>query len=232
MMVWYIVGTLWALGVLLWAVSLFRLRRSIKTFPKHWKSLAEQPGDFIYVALGDSAAQGIGATSPKGSYVSLIARDVAAQTGRTVRVINLSQSGAPTDDVMHRQLPLLAQYKADLVTLAIGGNDIRHSLDAPKFERNIRTIIEQLPRGTFVADAPYFMHGRWEADAQKMREITQRVTKEHGLNVVSLYDHMKRDGWKSMFTSYGADWFHPNARGYRTWYKAFWEEIKKGMPRD
>jgi acyl-CoA thioesterase I len=231
-MAWYVLGAIGALGVLLWAVSLFRLRRSIKTFPRHWKSLAEQPGDFIYVALGDSAAQGIGATSPKESYVSLIARDVAARTGRTVRVINLSQSGAPTDDVIHRQLPLLAEYKADLVTLAIGGNDIRHRLEAPKFERNIRTIIERLPKGTYVADAPYFMHGQWERAAQQMRDITQRVSREQGMHVVRLYDRMKQDGWKSMFTSYGADWFHPNARGYRTWYKAFWDEITDRLPRN
>lgn len=228
---WWIIGGIGVGLILLWAVSLVRLRRSIKGFPKYWKTKAEEPGDFIYVALGDSAAQGIGATSPKKSYVSLIAEAVAKTTGRTVRVINLSQSGAPTDDVMHRQLPLLAEYKADLVTLAIGGNDIRHQLDGPKFERNIRTIIKQLPKGTFVADAPYFMHGQWEEGAQQMRDITQRVTKEYGLHVVPLYDLMKQDGWKSMFTSYGADWFHPNARGYRTWYNAFWEEVKNRLPR-
>ncbi len=224
-MFWTTVGIIGAIVVGVWAVSLFLLRRSIKTFPRYWKTLAEQPGEFVYVALGDSAAQGIGAISPKRSYVSQIAREVATQTGQSVRVINLSQSGAPTDDVMHRQLPELAKYNADLVTLAIGGNDIKR-FEAPKFERNIRTIIAQLPKGTFVADAPYFMHGQWEKNAQQMREITQRVSKEYGMRVVPLYDEIKRDGWQAMFTSYGADWFHPNTRGYTVWYRTFWQEIR------
>ena len=225
-----ILGVVAASLLTFWVVNLVRLRISIKTFPNFWKAKAQEPGNFIYVALGDSAAQGIGASSPKKSYVTLIAQEVAEHTGRKVRVINLSQSGAPTDDVMHRQLPLLANYTADLVTLAIGGNDIKR-FEAPKFERNIRTIIKQLPKGTFVADAPYFMHSQWEANAQQMRDITRRVSAEYDVHIVSLYDLMKHDGWRAMFTSYGADWFHPNNRGYRTWYKAFRDEIMNKLPR-
>ena len=54
-------------------------------------------GVLRYVAIGDSAAQGIGASRPDRSYVGVLADDIHAATGRSVRVINLSISGATVD---------------------------------------------------------------------------------------------------------------------------------------
>ena len=67
-----------------------------------------------------------------------------------------------------------------------------------------------LPAGALVADAPYFMHGRWERDAQQAatRPCAHRSP-------------------GAMLTQFAADWFHPNDRGHRVWADAFWQEIQR-----
>jgi acyl-CoA thioesterase-1 len=41
---------------------------------RYWEQLAERRGDVLYVAIGDSTAQGIGAREPPGSYVGQLER--------------------------------------------------------------------------------------------------------------------------------------------------------------
>ena len=210
--------------ILFWVYKLIRLRWSIRAYATYWKLRQSEPGDFVYVALGDSAAQGVGTSSIEHSYVARVASRIAEQTGRKVRVINISRSGATTEDVKARQLTELEQYSPDLVTLAIGGNDIRQ-FNEVQFQKNMEHILDRLPEGSYVADAPYFMHGEWKKRAIIMRDVTKKITQEKGMYRVSLYERMKQQGWRSMFNAYAADWFHPNDRGYDDWFEVFWQEI-------
>lgn len=68
-------------------------------------------------------------------------------------------------DVLDTQLPALDDLgrHADIVTAAIGGNDIR-AYDRDTFAAETQRLTAALPAGTYVADAPYFMHGRWQRD--------------------------------------------------------------------
>ncbi len=59
-----------------------------------WREHAKTEGDLLYVALGDSTAQGIGASRPGNGYVGILADRIRALSGRTVRTVNLSVSGA------------------------------------------------------------------------------------------------------------------------------------------
>ncbi|MGN6744506.1 MAG: SGNH/GDSL hydrolase family protein, partial [Amnibacterium sp.] len=64
----------------------------------HWRERGRaRPGSLLYVAIGDSAALGIGASRPEAGYVGILAEAVAAWTGREVRVRNLSIDGATLD---------------------------------------------------------------------------------------------------------------------------------------
>ena len=73
-----------------------------------WARRAQQPGELLYVAIGDSAAQGVGARDLDASYVGLLAARCSGRPGRTVRVVNLSRYGARLADALDRQLPELA----------------------------------------------------------------------------------------------------------------------------
>ncbi len=89
-----------------------------------WRRRAARPGELLYVAIGDSAAQGIGARIDSG-YVGLLMARLARLSGRTVRTVDLSRYGARVESVLAEQLPQLAELDADLVTVAVGVNDVR-----------------------------------------------------------------------------------------------------------
>ena len=220
-----------ALAVLLvltavWAVKLIQVARSVNANAAYWSQPRGEPGGLLYVALGDSAAQGIGASEPDKGYVGLIAQRLRDGTGRAVQVVNLSTSGARIGDVLDTQLPALGSLRQtpDIVTVAIGGNDIR-AYDRATFGAATDQLTAALPRGTYVADAPYFMHGRWQRDAAQAADLLRASAVEHGLRPVPLHDALKAQGWQAMLTQFAADWFHPNDRGHRVWADAFWSRI-------
>ena len=151
----------------------------------------------------------------------------APRTGQPVRLINLS-SGARLADVLDHPAPALAARTRNRTwsPSAIGGNDVRLYDDRPGSPLTLAEVTAALPAGTFIADVPYFMHGRWERDAADAAAVLTRLAERRGLDVVPLHDAQRRGGWQAMFTHFAADWFHPNDRGHRAWADAFWARIR------
>ena len=108
------------------------------------------------MALGDSAAQGIGASNPWRSYVGRIAGHIRRTTHGTVGVKNLSISGSTTYQCRINQVPRLGDYEADIVTVSIGANDIG-DFHPEKFEKNLRAVYSALPKHAIVADLPFML---------------------------------------------------------------------------
>jgi lysophospholipase L1-like esterase len=187
---------------------------------KWWRDAAKGEGELLYVAIGDSAAQGIGASAPKNSYVGVIADHIRSTTGRTVRVVNLSVSGATVALAVADQLPRFAELEPDIVTVAIGANDIA-AFDPALFEAGIRKVFDALPDDAVVADLPCFYLPRNEKKVAVGNRILREVAAERGLTVVPLHDTMKRQGVRGMITQFAEDLFHPNDHGYRVWASAF-----------
>lgn len=209
-----------------WAVKAVQVARSVDARAEYWSQPRGDSGGLLYVALGDSAAQGIGASSPDTGYVGVLATRLREATGGPVEVVNLSRSGARIDDVLDRQLPALAGLgrEPDIITVAIGGNDIR-AYDQQTFGGQVDRLTASLPRGAYVADAPYFMHGRWQRDAAQAADLLRRGAAADGLRPVPLQAELQAQGWQAMFTQFAADWFHPNDRGHRVWADAFWQQM-------
>ena len=97
----------------------------------------------MWVVLGDSTAQGLGALSPDGGYVGQVLAELRRQTGLPWRVLNLSVSGSLTRDVTGVQLPRIPAG-ADLVTCGIGVNDILYTSPGKLFA-DLRALIAALP---------------------------------------------------------------------------------------
>lgn len=209
-----------------WVVGIVRVARSVDTAADYWSQPRGEQGGLLYVALGDSAAQGIGASRPENGYVGVLARRLRQETGRPVLVVNLSRSGARIRDLLDEQLPALAALDRapDLVTVAIGGNDVR-SYEPERFAADSAALAAALPAGSYVADVPYFMHGRWERDADDAAATLTADARERGLTVVPLHDALEDEGWGAMLNQFAGDWFHPNDRGHRVWADAFWRTI-------
>src|SRR3984885_7835917 len=138
-----------------WADGVIELREDCATFASHWdahndQALAESGP--LWVVLGDSTAQGLGAPSPMGGYVGQVLAGLRQRTGERWRVLNLSLSGALIRDVQRDQLPRIPAG-AGLVTCGIGANDILYSTPA-KVCADLRGLVGAVPGGTVVLDLP------------------------------------------------------------------------------
>lgn len=210
--------------LLVWAVKVARVARSVGRYADFWAIARGEPGGLLYVALGDSAAQGVGASSPERGYVGLLAQRMRDRSGRPVQVVNLSRSGAKLADLVRDQLPVLVGLSPDLVTVDIGGNDVV-SYDAEAFAALVCDLTSGLPGGAYVAEVPYFMHGRWEKRAAETGRLAAACSEASGMTVVHLHQAQRRRGPAAMLTDFAADFFHPNDRGHRVWADAFWARI-------
>lgn len=197
-----------------------RLNEALPVHSKWWWDLAKNPGDLLYVAIGDSAAQGIGASAPRNSYVGVIADHLRAVTGRTVRVVNLSVSGATVALAVADQLPRFATLQPDIVTVSIGANDIA-AFDRDRFRAGLRAVFAAVPDHAIVADLPYFFLPWNERLVAEGNRILREEASARGLEVVPLHETMRREGLRGIFTQFAEDLFHPNDHGYRVWASAF-----------
>ncbi|MGI8534961.1 MAG: SGNH/GDSL hydrolase family protein [Mycobacteriales bacterium] len=103
-------------------------------------------------------------------------------------------------------------------------NDVR-AYDPARFAADSAALTRALPAGSYVADVPYFMHGRWESNADEAARVISDDARDNGLRVVPLHDALRAEGWQAMFTQFAADWLHLNDRGHRVWAGAFWDAI-------
>ena len=207
-----------------------RLTADIPVNAKWWHEQERKTGELLYVAVGDSAAQGIGASRPGRSYVGVLSTHLRQRTFRPVRVVNLSQSGARLREALELELPKLRKLHPDVLTVSIGANDIA-GFDAERFERELRELYSALPRHAIVADLPAFYFGAAERNVRIANGILRRVAADYGLDVASLYAATKRQsGLRYALNQVAADFFHPNDRGYRVWASAFIPLLDKRVP--
>jgi acyl-CoA thioesterase I len=214
-------------GGAVWLPRVLAVRRAVARYAAHWASAGPRPvGALELVALGDSAAQAVGATAPGRGWVGQVADHLRRVTGRPVHVVNLSRSGARVADVVTHQLPLLADRSPDLVVVAVGGNDILDKWDPQALGGQIDALVAGLPANTVIGDVPYFMHGRWQRRALAAAQMVHDSARRRGLPVAAVHAAMRAHGcWSAMTRHYSADFFHPNDRGYQVWAGAFIDAI-------
>ncbi|MGI9027431.1 MAG: SGNH/GDSL hydrolase family protein [Candidatus Saccharimonadales bacterium] len=218
-------------AVVLFALSLFVLWTQISRYRHYWEENNLKPavaGEILYVALGDSTAQGIGATQPDKGYPGLIRQQLMERKSKPVRLVNLSKSGAKVRDVIETQLPALQALNTDdqtIITIEIGANNMVN-FDAQQFESDMNELMSQLPPQTIISDIPYFGGSRFkskEPNVIRANEIMYRLADKHGFELVPLHDQIQRNGG---FKTFAPDWFHPSNTAYReNWAPVFLERL-------
>jgi acyl-CoA thioesterase-1 len=218
--------------VVLYAASLAELYSQLGRYKNYWErnnQSASPSGGQQYVALGDSTAQGIGASKPSRGYVGIISRDLSSRRGQPVDAINLSKSGAKVRDVLDRQIPamkLLNITGDTVVTMEIGANDMI-DFDASKFEKEMDGVMSQLPRQALITDLPYFSGSRYrskEANVQAANKIMYRLAAKYHFELLPLHERMKQE--KGIRT-FAPDFFHPSDYAYRhNWAYVFLQRLK------
>jgi len=174
-----------------------------------------------WIVMGDSAAQGIGATHPLGGWVGQLDQLLIA-ADRPHRLLNLSVSGARTSDLINVQLPRYEAFLREmgspaLTIVEIGSNDAFGSANIVAIRRNLSIIAERLPSGTVLTTLP---SAGPSAIARMSNTTIWSLSKRHQLVVADINRH-----YRPRRDRLGSDAFHPNELGYSEWTRAIAESI-------
>ncbi|HYF96849.1 MAG TPA: SGNH/GDSL hydrolase family protein [Patescibacteria group bacterium] len=219
-----------AIIILIFVLRVGELYTQLARYQKYWDRVNQQKvkgASLTYIAFGDSAAQGVGATSPDKGYVGLIA-DELSKDNKKVRTINLSKSGAKIRDVLDIQLPIYESMNLSgktLFTVEVGANDIV-TFDKNKFEKDMDELMTTMPTGTVISDIPSFKGSRLarlEYRVDEANGIIYRLAQKHHIKIANLHERVENNHGLRTFS---ADLFHPSDHGYRTnWLPPFLERI-------
>ena len=225
-----------------WTDGVAELRSARTEFAAYWDAHNEgvlatrervmRDGDApdpLWVVLGDSTAQGLGAPGPRGGYVGQTLYQLRHGTGRHWQVLNLSVSGALIRDVLADQIPRLDGQLPDLVTCGAGANDILYSPPGKLFG-DLRTLLAAVPEDTVMLDLP-LLSGFWGIVGRmsvpyitRINRVIGEVATERRLRVAEVSRHFVPP-WVGKFS---VDNFHPSQDGYRDWSRALVEALTPG----
>jgi acyl-CoA thioesterase-1 len=208
------------------------------------RMLPRDPGaSVLYVALGDSTVEGIGATSAERTYVARLHARLRGPYPRA-GVVNLGLGGATSADVETDQLDRAILLRPQLVTLSIGPNDITEHVPVGEYERHLDTIFRRLTdetRAVVVANllpdlaiTPRF-RGR-DATPEVARLTVEfnralaRQARRHHVEVVDLYGP-SRDEVPRRPELLAADGYHPSDVGYARWAELLWSGVERHIAR-
>jgi hypothetical protein len=161
-------------------------RLQIKAFADDWAAAnleARRATGPLWIVLGDTASQGIGATRRETGYVGVVHERLRHRDAW--RVINLSRAGAGVADVLTRQLPELVAMAEDespaLVSCIVGAEDIARRV--PGLDATLRQLLAALPSGTVVGT---FARGARGGPAAALDAIIREEAARHRLRVAEL----------------------------------------------
>lgn len=177
----------------------------VEPYAREWERhnrLAVAASGPLWVVLGDSMAQGVGASAYDRGWVGQL-----AETLPDHRLINLSVYGGRISDVTERQLPAMESLGVapDLVTVIIGSNDVISRRLRPSMAPALTKMLRRLPTGTIIGNQP----GSQQHALEFNRQVDAAVAAQ-GLVLAEFRDPRTRS-WKGKLSP---DHFHPNDRGY------------------
>lgn len=193
---------------------------------------------YVYVALGDSVTEGIGATSAQRSFASVIASYLRHQN-KNLQYHNLGKRGAPTRDILTKQLDNAIALNPDLVTISAGVNDIRVFSTPWQFKKDLSMLLNRLEQETHaeivINNIPDFSVTPLIPRYSKriVRFIIRRfnnamddvVANSHA-TLVDLFNLTAVFG-KQYPEAIADDRFHPSDFGYAIWASAMLHHIDK-----
>lgn len=155
----------------------------------------------LWIVLGDSMAQGIGASAFDRGWPG----PLADRLDPSLRMVNLSTYGARVVDVLDSQLPTARLLgDAALVTVVIGSNDVVWRKYRPDLPAAFGRLLEELPAGSVVSNLP-----NPSAAAREVDRLLRTRGAERGLLLADIKAHPI--AWRGKLAP---DFFHPNDAGY------------------
>ena len=182
-----------------------QVQRQVEPYAQAWerhnRAAAAASGP-LWVVLGDSMSQGVGATAYDRGWVGQLAPTVPEH-----RLVNLSVYGGRVSDVVERQIPAMQSLgvEPDLVTVVIGSNDLFSKRLRPLLPAALAEMLRLLPQGSIVGSQP----GGQAASIEFNRQVDEAAAAGR-IRVAEFRDRRMRS-WRGRLSP---DHFHPNDAGY------------------
>lgn len=190
-----------------------------------------RPKKFVYVAIGDSTVEGIGASHSSKSFPALVFQKIKKDKKEAV-FYNLGKGGAKVRDVVESQLARTIELKPNLITISVGGNDLHRRTKLKHFEKDflhlIKTlkektdaeiIISNIPDVSLLPSLSIFVKYLSKFMTRRLNRVINRYAKQFKCILIDLYDGSKEQSrkYKDLISS---DGFHPSDKGYALWANA------------
>lgn len=193
---------------------------------------------FVYVAMGDSTTEGVGASKPDKSFAALVFAALKREY-KHVAYHNLGNNGAKVNDVVVNQLEKAIALRPDLVTLSVGTNDLRERTKSALFEKELSYLVEKLkmetdakimvnniPDLSNIPAIPFILRLYCRILVKRFNKVIGNLTDKYQVVLVDLYKHT------GMFTKrfpqmISADGLHPSDIGYALWATAIISNLSR-----
>ena len=188
-----------------------------------------------FLALGDSFTIGTG-TTPDRSFPAILVRRWS-ERGISCDLRNPAVNGYTTDDLIRDELPLVASYAPDLVTILIGANDIVAGSPEDRYRAQLRRIHDRivteapgarrfaLPQPDWSVAPASVAFGDASVVArtiERFNEIAREEAERAGASYVDIFPLMRDQMRRGMFAP---DGLHPSAEAYAQWADALADRL-------
>lgn len=207
-----------------------------------WRKFIRNKDPFIYVALGDSTVEGVGASAPHRSYTGILHAAIKEKK-KMVTYHNLGIKGATVSDVIRDQLQKAIVLQPDLITISIGANDIRARKRAKTFEKELTSLIKELQTNTnayivintipdlsLTPAIPRYLKKYCKYMAIRFNNKIKKVSDDLAISFVDLF-YYSRSVLIQFPEAIAGDGFHPSDFGYAIWANTMIPQIDKAITR-
>lgn len=197
---------------------------------KHYQKKRGDPVDLL--VLGDSIAAGLGVDRARHTLGSRLARGIARDVGRSVRLRTAAVVGSESSMLAGQISGLPRSYRPDVAVVVVGGNDVTHRVPVAESVRHLAEAIDALrARGAEVVvgtcpdlgalrPVPQPLRALGSRASRQLAEAQRATALERGARVVSLAHVVGPFFITRPDEMFSLDRFHPSAHGYKRTAKA------------
>lgn len=202
------------------------------------------PGDGPTIELGvvgDSTVAGLGVDDVDDTLPVQVGLELAARTGRPVRVRGYGVSGATIGSVLDQQL-VDVPTDLDVLVFEVGSNDVTHMTRLEQVEQRTRRLIDAGRRHAPIVvlgtagrlDTTNFKRPLRDIVMARASQVRARqLTAAHAesIGVVEIGGSKVGDEFNATKDAVSFDGFHPARAGYGVWARALAQEIAHQLDR-
>lgn len=120
-----------------------------KTFPrlpeaKNPTGVSGSGAPFRLISLGESSMAGVGIDTHENGFTGNFSRHLSSLIGKQINWRVYAKSGLTARQVKEMLVPKVEEHEADLILIALGGNDTFQLNSSAKWEADTKSLIESL----------------------------------------------------------------------------------------